>query len=107
MQQNVQAVVTQSLNTPDDKTMPMAPPAAQSVTAQQAQNPTPPGILSGIPLVSSGNFTAGSNVHQEATPQVAVQQQPIPQAQSMVSNMATYSSSKYFYIYLIQNMILY
>lgn len=73
--------------------------ASAPTSAALAQNPPPPGFLSGIPLVTPANFSAGGNVPQEqATPQIASQQQPMSQAQSVVSNMASYSSSKYYFM---------
>lgn len=71
------------------------------VSNAQAEYPqSPPPFLSGVPMVNPGGYTAPPSNMQ--LPQAQVASQPasspqfMPQAQSVVSNMAAYSSSKYF-----------
>lgn len=54
----------------------------------------PPSFLSGVPMVNPG-YAPGVLQHQEQAQISQVTQQPMSQAQSVVSNMAAYSSSKY------------
>lgn len=92
-QQNIPTAGIHNLSISDDQTPLISAPSPMN--AAQAQNPSPPGFLSGIPLVNPASFTPGSNMPQEqAAPQIASQQQPMFQAHSVVSNMASYSSSK-------------
>lgn len=80
----------QNLTTQDDKTF-----NSQYSSASQVPNlgtgQSPPQFLSGVPMVNPG-YAPNSSQGQE---QLQVTQQPMSQAQSVVSNMAAYSSSKY------------
>lgn len=70
-----------------------------SVQVESTQNPPP--FLSGVPMVNPGGFNAPSSVSQlpqqlqQGPSPVPSVQQPMSQTQSVVSNMAAYSSSKY------------
>lgn len=64
--------------------------ASQVPNLGSGQNPPP--FLSGVPMVNPG-YAPNISQGQE---QLQVTQQPMSQAQSVVSNMAAYSSSKYF-----------
>lgn len=97
----------QNLNMNDDKTPLMSAP---QVSAQPELNQSaPPPFLSGVPMVNPGNFGAqGGLPPTSVTGQPIIPQQPVGQqinpsqppaspTQSVVSNMAAYSSSKYSY----------
>lgn len=59
----------------------------------------PPSFLSGVPMVNPGNFTPQMFPDQMTSQLISAQQTPQPslsQSQSVVSNMAAYSSSKYY-----------
>lgn len=84
----------QNLNIHEEQTPLISAP--QSSNANMMHQSPPPPFLSGVPLVNPGNFGAPSNVpHEQTPPQFPSQQQHqlMSQAQSVVSNMATYSSS--------------
>lgn len=85
----------------DDKAPLLNTSQGSNVQPQLSQNPPPP-FLSGVPMVNPVNYGAPTTDGQQAfPPQPQMAQQPIPaqqytsQAQSVVANMATYSSSKY------------
>ncbi|XP_013146038.1 PREDICTED: Golgi reassembly-stacking protein 2 [Papilio polytes] len=65
---------------------------AQSVISQEGpiQNHPPPPFLSGVPMVNPG---ASYSAPDYSAPQPIMSQQPISQTQSVVSNMAAYSSN--------------
>lgn len=80
-------------------------PQPTNVQAEAVQ--TPPPFLSGVPMVNPGNYAVPNYaekapINQEVpapttlpfSQQSIAQQPPIPQQQSVVSNMAAYSSSK-------------
>jgi hypothetical protein len=70
-------------------------PHAMNAPPEPVQSPPP--FLSGVPMVNPGNYTMPSNVEktpEQFIPQQTFMQQPMSQTQSMVSNMAAYSSSK-------------
>lgn len=82
----------------------MSAPQVPNVNAEYPQSAPPP-FLSGVPMVNPGSYV-GSPDAAAMTPAfppqpqagqqiISPQQQPISQAQSVVSNMAAYSSSKY------------
>lgn len=80
----------QNLTTQDDKAFnSQFSSASQVPNLSSGQNPPP--FLSGVPMVNPG-YTSNTSQGQE---QPQVTQQPMSQAQSVVSNMAAYSSSKY------------
>ncbi|XP_075969578.1 Golgi reassembly-stacking protein 2 [Anticarsia gemmatalis] len=99
----------QNLNMNDDKTPLMTAP--QVANAQPEYNAgVPPPFLSGVPMVNPGTYSAPSGVPPVGVPPVATPdqfnvpqqqipqqinpaQQPFSQAQSVVSNMAAYSSN--------------
>lgn len=84
----------QNLNLNEDKTPLMGAPQA---SAGQVPCVSPPPFLSGVPMVNPGSFPASnappSNQHEQLIQQPLLQQYPTSQAQSMVSNMAAYSSN--------------
>lgn len=96
MQQNITTGV-QNLDLNSDKTPLMSAPQASPAPAEQAQ-PPPPGFLSGIPMVNPNNYPSNNTQEHVSPPD---QQQPFSQAQSMVSNVAAYSSSKFSLISFI------
>lgn len=102
----------QNLNINDDKTPLLSTPVT-NVQSDYNQSAPPP-FLSGVPMVNPGNFTPAGVPPNIPAGQVNVQQQAVPQinplhhvsqAQSVVSNMAAYSSSKYL-IYFIDQILL-
>nr|XP_021181224.2 Golgi reassembly-stacking protein 2 [Helicoverpa armigera] len=100
VQQNLVPGV-QNLNLEDDKTPLMSAPQVSNVHTDYPQ-PAPPPFLSGVPMVNSGSYaTPGPATavppavppQQLAGQQVISPSQPISQTQSVVSNMAAYSSN--------------
>lgn len=94
----------QNLNIEDNKTPLMSAPQVSNAHAEHPQV-TPPPFLSGVPMVNPGSYTGSPGgvtaavspafpLQQQPGQQVISSQQPISQAQSVVSNMAAYSSSK-------------
>lgn len=80
----------QNLTIQDDRTLNSQYNSASQVPNMgSGQNPPP--FLSGVPMVNPG-YAPNISQGQE---QFQVTQQPMSQAQSVVSNMAAYSSSKY------------
>lgn len=68
-------------------------PQTAAVPSEPVQSPPP--FLSGVPMVNPGAYSA-SNIEklpEHVIPQQPLIQQPISQTQSMVSNMAAYSSN--------------
>lgn len=93
IQQNLVTNV-QNLSLNEDKTPLISTP---QTTMENPQGTSPPPFLSGVPMVNPGSFPP-SNLPPMAQQQFA-QQPDLPQpfstqAQSVVSNMAAYSSSK-------------
>lgn len=94
----------QNLNIDDDKTPLMSAPQVSNVQPEYPQG-VPPPFLSGVPMVNPGSYIPPPGgvttipppitPQQQAGQQVISSQQPMSQAQSVVSNMAAYSSSKY------------
>lgn len=87
LQENVMVGV-QNLNIDEEKLV-----SGQNDMAQEGsvQNHPPPPFLSGVPMVNpAGNYNMVS-----PDPQPIMSQQPMSQTQSVVSNMAAYSSSKF------------
>ncbi|CAB3242165.1 unnamed protein product [Arctia plantaginis] len=91
----------QNLNISDEKTPLMSTPPVTNIQPDYNQSAPPP-FLSGVPMVNPGNFTPAGGPPNIAAGQVNVQQQAVPQinpsqhisqAQSVVSNMAAYSSN--------------
>lgn len=80
----------QNLTAQDDKTMNLQLSGASQVP-NLGSGQSPPPFLSGVPMVNPGY---APNIPQ-GQEQLQVTQQPMSQAQSVVSNMAAYSSSKY------------
>lgn len=81
----------QNLSVQDDKMFnPQFSSASQVPNVGSGQ--FPPSFLSGVPMVSPG-YAPDISQSQE---QPQVTQQPMSQTQSVVSNMAAYSSSKYY-----------
>lgn len=103
VQQNLVPGV-QNLNINDDKTPLMSMPQVSSFPAETNQS-VPPPFLSGVPMVNPGNFgvppvatstisTGHINIPQQPVlQQVNPAQPPLSQTQSVVSNMAAYSSN--------------
>ncbi|CAG4981074.1 unnamed protein product [Parnassius apollo] len=82
----------QNLNLNEEKTPLVGDAQSSALQEGSIQNHPPPPFLSGIPMVNPGaNFNATSQ--ESIPPQTVLSQQPHLQAQSVVSNMATYSSS--------------
>lgn len=109
VQQNLVPGV-QNLNLNDDKTPLMSAPQVSNVQAEYPQT-TPPPFLSGVPMVNPVGYAATgvpsgaigpANPQQQAAQEIISTQQPISQTQSVVSNMAAYSSSKFLCILFIQ-----
>ncbi|XP_030031372.2 LOW QUALITY PROTEIN: Golgi reassembly-stacking protein 2 [Manduca sexta] len=99
LQQNLISNV-QNLNINEEK-VPLVSSQASNIQGEQVPSAPPP-FLSGVPMVNPGNFTVPTNATQQlndqAPQQTTLLQQPnIPQppmtAQTVVSNMATYSSN--------------
>lgn len=100
IQQNLVPGV-QNLNIDDDKTPLMSAPQVSNVS--DYTQVAPPPFLSGVPMVNPGSYAGPPGAvaapafppqQQPGQPVISLQQ-PISQAQSVVSNMAAYSSSKY------------
>ncbi|KPJ15083.1 Golgi reassembly-stacking protein 2 [Papilio machaon] len=89
IQQNL-ASNLQNLSINDEKAPLVS--GAQSAISQEGpiQNHPPPPFLSGVPMVNPG---ANYSTSEYSAPQPVMSQQPISQAQSVVSNMAAYSSN--------------
>lgn len=91
--QNLVAGV-QNMNINDE-----TPLMAAAQPSPQAEYPitSPPPFLSGVPMVNPGSYTGpGTNAggsQQPQAQQIISSQQPPSQTQSVVSNMAAYSSS--------------
>lgn len=90
--QQSQATGVQNHRINEEQTPLIGSPQAASTNAEHQ---SPPPFLSGIPLVNPGNFAVPSAPHEQTPPQLPPQQ-TMSHAQSMVSNMATYSSSKFY-----------
>lgn len=102
---NIQQTVTdaENLHLSEEKA-PLVNYQVTSTINQQAQA-VPPPFLSGVPMVNPGNFTMSNNVPQtnadlaSFSPQQVfspqLHQQPVSSTQSVVANMAAYSTSKY------------
>lgn len=92
----------QNLNIDDDKTPLMSAPQVSNVQPEYPQG-VPPPFLSGVPMVNPGSYIPPPGgvttipppitPQQQAGQQVISSQQPMSQAQSVVSNMAAYSSN--------------
>ncbi|KAJ8725642.1 hypothetical protein PYW08_003825 [Mythimna loreyi] len=102
VQQNLVSGV-QNLNIDDDKTPLMSAPQVSHGNAEYPQGAPPP-FLSGVPMVNPGSYVGPPGATAAAVPptfppqqqsgqQLISPQQPISQAQSVVSNMAAYSSN--------------
>lgn len=90
----------QKLTVNDEKASPVINANAEG----EQQNPPPP-FLTGVPMVTPGNFPSPNKFNEqylqypqqnsiENIVEQPTQQSPSSSAQSMVSNMAAYSSSK-------------
>lgn len=102
VQQNLGPGV-QNLNISDDKTPLMTAPQVANSQPDYIQA-TPPPFLSGVPMVTPGTFTPGGNPavatgqvvstpQQHPPQQINPLQPPVSPTQSVVSNMAAYSSN--------------
>lgn len=111
IQQNIVSGV-QNLSIVDDKAPLISTTQTTNVPVDQTQN-LPPPFLTGVPMVNPVNYNVMDNTQQQlltSQEQIVTQptsQQPLSQAQSVVANMAAYSSSKYdislliLFIYLV------
>lgn len=97
IQQNLVSNV-QNLSLSEDKTPLISDP---QTTAETPQSTLPPPFLSGVPMVNPGTFPPNNLPpisQQHLTQQPDLPQPFSTQTQSVVSNMAAYSSSKLLYL---------
>ncbi|XP_026746752.1 Golgi reassembly-stacking protein 2 [Trichoplusia ni] len=93
--QNLVAGV-QNMNINDETPLMNAPQPSPQVEYPVT---TPPPFLSGVPMVNPGSYVPGTNAGSPVMPQqpqaqqIISSQQPTSQTQSVVSNMAAYSSN--------------
>lgn len=95
LQENVIAGV-QNLNINEEKLAHVSVAPNDMAQVEPVQNHPPPPFLSGVPMVNPGG-----NYNMDPNPQPVMSQQPMLQTQSVVSNMAAYSSSKLLYFLFI------
>lgn len=90
----------------------MSSPQVSNVNAEYPQGAPPP-FLTGVPMVNPGGYADPPDAaavspayppQQQGGQQIISPQQPISQAQSVVSNMAAYSSSEYVRLVLVRSL---